>query len=119
MKKHPELGVRVIENVSFLRPAARAILDHQERWDGTGYPNGLQGQDISIEGRILAVCDAFDAMLTDRPYRPARTETEAIEELLRCAGSHFDPEVVKAFLTARDKGLAAEMPVSPFFVFAE
>lgn len=119
MKKHPELGVRVIENVSFLKPAVRAILDHQEKFDGSGYPRGLSGQDISIEGRILAVCDAFDAMLTDRPYRPARTESAAVEELRTCSGTHFDPEVVEAFLTARDSGLAAELPLSPFFPIPE
>ncbi len=115
MKKHPELGVRVIEKVSFLRPAVRAILDHQERWDGTGYPRGLRGGEISIEGRILAVCDAFDAMLTDRPYRSARSATEAIDELDRCSGSHFDPSVVEAFLTAQEKGLSAVAPVSALF----
>ncbi len=115
MKKHPELGVRVIEHVSFLRPALQAILDHQEHWDGAGYPRGLKGEEISIEGRILAVCDAFDAMLTDRPYRLRRTEEEAIDELHRCAGSHFDPDVVAAFLTARENGLTTDMPVSPYF----
>ena len=114
MKKHPELGVRVIEKVSFLQPAARAILDHQERWDGKGYPRGIGGDEISIEGRILAVCDAFDAMLTDRPYRSARSEVEAVDELNRCSGTQFDPSVVTAFLTARDNGLSVEMPVSPF-----
>jgi len=110
MKRHPELGVQIVERISFLIPAARSILHHQERWDGSGYPAGLRGDEICIEGRILAVADAFDAMITDRPYRAARTEEEAVEELIRCAGSQFDPAVVGAFLRAREKGFPAELP---------
>jgi len=110
MKRHPELGVQIVERISFLIPSARGILHHQERWDGSGYPAGLQGSEICIEGRILAVADAFDAMITDRPYRAARTEEEAVEELIRCAGSQFDPGVIGAFLRARAKGFPAELP---------
>jgi response regulator RpfG family c-di-GMP phosphodiesterase len=112
MKKHPELGVQIVERISFLVPAARSILHHQERWDGDGYPAGLKGQEICVEGRILAVADAFDAMITDRPYRAARSESEAVEELIRCAGSQFDPSVVGAFLRAREKGFPAELPLT-------
>ncbi|UCF21021.1 MAG: response regulator [Gemmatimonadota bacterium] len=104
MKRHPELGVKIVERISFLVPAAMAILHHQERWDGRGYPSGLRGDDICIEGRILAVADAFDAMLTDRPYRRARSELQAVAELQRCAGSQFDPRVVDAFLKAHGRG---------------
>jgi response regulator RpfG family c-di-GMP phosphodiesterase len=110
MKKHPELGVKIVERISFLIPSARGILHHQERWDGSGYPEGLKGEEICVEGRILAVADAFDAMITDRPYRAARTEEEAVEELIRCAGSQFDPGVIGAFLSARAKGFPAELP---------
>jgi response regulator RpfG family c-di-GMP phosphodiesterase len=110
MKQHPELGVHIIERISFLVPAMQGILHHQERWDGKGYPRGLKGEEICIEGRILAVADAFDAMLTDRPYRPGRTEEMAVEELRRCAGSQFDPSVVAAFLRAREKGFPAHFP---------
>jgi response regulator RpfG family c-di-GMP phosphodiesterase len=110
IKKHPELGVQIVERISFLVPASRAILHHQERWDGKGYPDGLQGEEICIEGRILAVADAFDAMLTDRPYRPGRSEQLAVEELERCSGTQFDPSVVEAFMTAREKGFPAELP---------
>jgi response regulator RpfG family c-di-GMP phosphodiesterase len=110
MKRHPELGVKIIKEISFLKAAAHAILHHQERWDGAGYPSGLEGEDISIEGRILAVADAFDAMLSDRPYRPAREERYAIEELERCSGSQFDPDVIEAFMRARDSGFPSELP---------
>jgi len=112
MKKHPELGVQIVERISFLVPAAKGILHHQERWDGKGYPHGLAGQMICVEGRILAVADAFDAMLTDRPYRKGRAEPEAVAELERCSGSQFDPDVVAAFLRARDKGFPAVYPAT-------
>jgi response regulator RpfG family c-di-GMP phosphodiesterase len=110
MKKHPELGVQIVQRISFLVPAARGILHHQERWDGAGYPRGLRGEEICIEGRVLAVADAFDAMLTNRPYRLGRSEELAVEELTRCAGSQFDPQVVAAFLRARQKGFPVEFP---------
>ncbi|UCC75027.1 MAG: response regulator [Gemmatimonadota bacterium] len=112
MKKHPELGVEIIKRISFLLPAAMAILHHQERWDGAGYPGGLAGEDISIEGRVLAVADAFDAMLSDRPYRRALSEDYAVGELERCAGSQFDPGVVDAFLRAMGKGFPSRAPLS-------
>ncbi len=112
MKKHPQLGVSIVERISFLIPAARAILHHQERWDGKGYPAGLAGEEICIEGRILAVADAFDAMLTDRPYRPGRPEEYAVSELERCSGTQFDPSVVAAFLRARTNGFPAEFPAT-------
>ncbi len=112
MKKHPELGVQIVERISFLVPAARGILHHQERWDGRGYPSGLAGEEICIEGRILSVADAFDAMLTDRPYRPGRSESAAVEELERCSGSQFDPGVVEAFLRAKRKGFPSQVPAT-------
>lgn len=113
MKTHVERGLRLIEGVSYLEPARAAILHHHERWDGKGYPKGLRGEEISIEGRILAVVDAFDAMLGDRPYRKGRSEDEAVEELKRCAGTQFDPAVVDAFLRARAKGFPVHAPGIP------
>lgn len=110
IKQHPELGARIIEKVSFLRPAALGILHHQERWDGKGYPAGLAGEQISIEGRILAVCDAFDAMQSDRPYRKALPLEKAVLELRQGAGTQFDPRVVEAFLTAKEDGFSAKPP---------
>jgi len=114
MKRHPELGMRIVERASFLMPAARAVMHHQERWDGAGYPQGLKGEEICIEGRVLAVADAFDAMMTDRPYREARSEDGAVAELRRCAGTQFDPRVVEAFLQAREKGFPWTQPDSPY-----
>lgn len=110
MKLHPVLGAQIVEQASYLIPAALGILHHQERWDGNGYPAGLEGDQISIEGRILAVADAFDAMLTDRPYRPAQTEEYAVSELERCAGTQFDPVVVRAFLKAWANGFPGPSP---------
>jgi HD-GYP domain-containing protein (c-di-GMP phosphodiesterase class II) len=78
----------------------RIVRSHHERMDGCGFPDGLAGDRIPREARIVAVVDAFDAMTTTRAYRPPRTPTEAFEELRQCAGTHFDPEVVDAFTTA-------------------
>ena len=78
----------------------RIVRSHHERLDGCGFPDGLSGDRIPREARIVAVVDAFDAMTTSRAYRLPRTPTEAFDELHRCAGTHFDPEVVDAFTTA-------------------
>ncbi|MGH7545866.1 MAG: HD-GYP domain-containing protein, partial [Gemmatimonadota bacterium] len=113
MKTHVERGLRVIEGVSYLEPAIPGILHHHERWDGDGYPNGLATDAISLEGRILSVVDAFDAMLGDRPYRKGRSPEAAVEELQRCAGTQFDPEVVAAFIRSREKGFRVHAPGIP------
>jgi len=76
------------------------VLYHHERWDGSGYPHGLQGDAIPIEGRLLAVVDAYDAMTSDRSYRPGRPPAEAVQELLRVSGTQLDPQVVQAFIAA-------------------
>ncbi len=110
MKQHPELGAKIIDKVSFLQPAATGILHHQERWDGSGYPGHLAGEEISIEGRILGVCDAFDAMQSDRPYRKALPLQYALDEIERCAGTQFDPNVVEAFFAARKNGFVVTFP---------
>lgn len=113
MKSHPERGAKILEDVWYLQPAVPAILHHHERWEGTGYPAGLKGEEIPLEGRILAVVDAWDAMLGDRPYRRALAEAEAIAELERGAGTQFDPGVVAAFLKSRAKGFRAQAPRTP------
>jgi putative two-component system response regulator len=107
MRRHPLIGAAIVERSAFLRSAAPGVLHHHERWDGRGYPFGLTGAEISLAGRVLAVVDAFDAMVTTRPYRGARAVEEAREELERCSGSQFDPEVVAAFRSALDAGLPA------------
>ncbi len=98
MRCHPELGARILEPVPRLRTVAPIVRASHERFDGRGYPDGLSGEAIPLESRIVAVCDAFDAMVSDRPYRRAMTRDAAIAELRACAGSQFDPRVVHAFL---------------------
>jgi HD-GYP domain-containing protein (c-di-GMP phosphodiesterase class II) len=107
MRRHPLVGAAILERSTFLRTAARGVLHHHERWDGRGYPMGLAGEEISLAGRILAVVDAFDAMVTTRPYRGERALGDARAELERCAGTQFDPVVVAAFGRALDAGLPA------------
>ena len=97
---HPRIGYRLIQQVPALRVTELAILHHHERWDGDGYPAGLRGREIPIEARIIAVADAFSAMTADRPYRARMTLEEACAELERCAGTQFDPEVVRLFVDA-------------------
>ena len=84
-----------------------AVLYHHERWDGAGYPIGLEGEGIPAEARVLAVVDAFDAMTTDRPYRRALPQSHAVAELERCAGTQFDPEIVRVFVEAWKDGSLA------------
>jgi diguanylate cyclase (GGDEF)-like protein len=95
---HPRIGFRLIEQVPALRPIAGAILHHHERYDGDGYPEGLAGDGIPIEARIICVADSFSAMTAERPYRGRMSLDEACTELQRCAGTQFDPEVVHAFV---------------------
>ncbi len=97
MKSHPLIGSQIIEGIDFLKPVVPFILEHHERYDGRGYPRGLKGDQITREGRILAVADAFDAMTTDRPYRKALAARAAVDELLRVSGTQLDPEMVTAF----------------------
>jgi putative two-component system response regulator len=104
MKRHPEVGARVMESSSFLRPGLPAVLHHQERWDGSGYPYGLRGEEISLQGRIVAVVDTYDAIVTSRPYRDAGSNEQALAEIRACVGSQFDPRVVEAFFRANDRG---------------
>jgi HD-GYP domain-containing protein (c-di-GMP phosphodiesterase class II) len=96
---HPATGARMIDGIAFLQPCRPYILSHHERWDGGGYPQGLSAEEIPIEGRILAVADTFDAILTNRPYREAGTIEKAVSELTQYAGTQFDPEIVRIFLT--------------------
>ncbi|GEM_PF-1780042 len=98
MKRHPEIGANIVAPVRKFRAVAELILAHQERYDGSGYPRGLKGEEIPIGARILAVVDAYSAMTEDRVYRRALSREEAIAELKRCAGTHFDPQVVEVFL---------------------
>jgi putative nucleotidyltransferase with HDIG domain len=98
MRRHPVLGEEILRPVRRLAGVGRLVRHHQERWDGTGYPDGLRGEQIPLGARILAVVDAYTAMTDRRPYRPPLSPEEAVAELRRCAGTQFDPAVVEAFL---------------------
>ena len=100
MRQHPEIGAGIIgEHDSDLLRLARSIaLTHHERWDGTGYPNGLRGEEIPVEGRIVAIADVFDALTSVRPYKPAWSIDDAVELLRREKGGQFDPQLVELFL---------------------
>ncbi|MCL5773325.1 MAG: HD domain-containing protein [Firmicutes bacterium] len=102
IKSHTRLGVKLLAPLKFMKDALSGINHHHERWDGKGYPDGLKGVDIPLSARILAIADAFDAMTTDRPYRKAVSIEIARDEIVRCAGSQFDPMLVDAFIKAWD-----------------
>ena len=97
MRQHPLLGLQIVSGIESLEGASLVVAQHHERWDGTGYPFGLSGDEIDRNARIFAVADAFDAMTSERPYNLRKSFEAALEELQRCAGKQFDPEVVEAF----------------------
>jgi putative nucleotidyltransferase with HDIG domain len=98
IKTHPELGATIIGNVRELAPCVDIVLYHHERWDGGGYPEGLKGEEIPIEARIIAIAECFDYMTSALLYRPAFSLEETIEELREGAGSQFDPKLVEALI---------------------
>jgi response regulator RpfG family c-di-GMP phosphodiesterase len=104
MMSHPQVGLKIVSSIDLLKPAVPYILSHHERYDGTGYPGGLKGEDIPIEGRLLAVVDTFDAIMSDRPYRRGANISIAIGELARNKGLQFDPQVVDVFLELLKNG---------------
>ncbi|HUS17178.1 MAG TPA: HD domain-containing phosphohydrolase [Chloroflexia bacterium] len=98
MRKHPEIGHRMLKDIDFLKKALPIVLHHHERWDGGGYPHGLAGDAIPVEARLFAVADAFDALMSARPYKPALSYAEAAGRIVADRGTHFDPAAVTAFL---------------------
>jgi len=98
VKSHPQLSRTIVAHVTSLTPCLQAIVQHHERWDGNGYPNKLKGESISLEGRILAIADAFDAMTSKRPYHDPMSSKKAIQELKHCSGTQFDPKLVEVFI---------------------
>jgi HD-GYP domain-containing protein (c-di-GMP phosphodiesterase class II) len=98
MKKHPLFAKRLLESIDYLKPALEIPLYHHEQWDGSGYPYGLEGEEIPLAARIFAVVDVWDALLSDRPYREAWSEEKVLNHIREQAGSHFDPQVVEQFL---------------------
>jgi len=99
MQRHPVVGYEILQPVPIRETIKLAVRHHHERWDGKGYPDGLAGNDIPVAARIIAVADTYEALVSDRPYRSARSAEEATAEVIRCSGSQFDPRVVDAFLT--------------------
>lgn len=98
VKRHPEDGARIVGRLHRLSAAVPAVLHHHERWDGTGYPHGLAGEEISVEAAVVGLADAIDAMTTERPYSPARSLDDATDEIVRNRGTQFAPLAVDAFL---------------------
>jgi len=111
IKSHPRLGATIVGNIPNLAPCVSTILHHHERWDGGGYPEGLKGEQISVEARILAIADSFDAMSSARPYRPALCGEKVLRELRRGAGSQFDPELVEVFIGIVEAGLSDKVKI--------
>jgi putative nucleotidyltransferase with HDIG domain len=103
MRRHCDIGFDVLKRIPFLKEAAEIVLTHQECFDGTGYPQGLKGEDIPVGSRIFAVADTLDAMISDRPYRKALPISVAREEIRKNAGTQFDPRVVAVFLSVPDR----------------
>jgi ribonuclease P protein subunit RPR2 len=104
MRTHPVLGAQIVAPIAFLGGAERLVRHHHERFDGTGYPDGLRAEEIPLAARVFAVADAFDAMTSDRPYRAAMPLERALEEIVDGAGSQFDPEVVRVFVDLVEDG---------------
>ena len=104
IRRHVGYGTEILEHVPGLKDVMPGVRSHHEKWDGTGYPDGLRGVDIPLLARIIAVADTFDAMTTDRPYRKGLSPPEAVDEIKRCSGTQFDPSVAGAFIKAWDNG---------------
>jgi diguanylate cyclase (GGDEF)-like protein len=110
MREHSAIGERILNADPAMQPVARLVRAGHERWDGTGYPDGLAGRAIPLGARIIAACDALDAMTSDRCYQSARSLPEALEELRRCAGTQFDPDVVTALCARLEPAVAPDAP---------
>src|SRR5690606_25949878 len=98
IKKHPEIGARILGDVKQIEDIIPGVLHHHERWDGRGYPYGLAGRDIPLMGRVLCLADSFDAMTSNRTYRKALPLEVAVAEIKRSAGTQFDPELAEIFI---------------------
>ncbi|MDQ3757725.1 MAG: HD domain-containing protein [Actinomycetota bacterium] len=110
MRTHPLIGYQMVAAIPFLKNAAEIVRSHHEMFDGSGYPEGLKRDEISLPARVFAVVDAFDAMTTDRPYRAAMPVERAAAELQRMAGTQFDPDVVATFVPMCERLLPAAGP---------
>jgi putative nucleotidyltransferase with HDIG domain len=104
IKSHPLIGAEIVKEISFLKPIMSYVIEHHERYDGKGYPKGLAGEGISVKARLLAIADCYDAMTTDRPYRKGLEPDIAYDEIVKNAGTQFDPELVEAFKKSFQSG---------------
>lgn len=100
VKRHAEIGYQILKSVDTYTNLSDYVLSHHECWNGTGYPRGIKGEEIPLVSRIIAVAVAYEAMISDRPYRAARTKDDAINEIIKKSGTQFDPNIVKAFLSS-------------------
>ena len=112
MREHTLTGERIVASAPALLPVAKLVRSSHEHWDGSGYPEGLAGEEIPLGARIIALCDAFEAMIEDRPWQQHRTPAEALEELRRCAGTQFDPRLVEVFAAGVFPAVADREPAS-------
>ncbi len=113
MESHPDLGAHILEGIDYLKAAVPYVLYHHEKYDGTGYPHGLAGEDIPIEGRLLAVVDTYDAIVSNRPYRSGAPPEQAISELEKYKGIQFDPIIVDVLISAWKEGLIDQLGIYP------
>ncbi len=105
MQYHPFIGTRILQSVKLLEPVLPLVYHHQEKYDGSGYPEGLKGEDIPLGARVIGVCDAFEAMTSDRPYRKALPVEKALAELRNEAGRQFDPDIVEVFFRLMERNI--------------
>jgi len=98
MRQHPRFAYEMLSPIEYLRPALDIPYCHHEKWDGSGYPRGLKGEEIPLAARLFAVVDVYDALTSDRPYRPAWPRQKTLEHIRQLSGSHFDPQVVETFM---------------------
>jgi HD-GYP domain-containing protein (c-di-GMP phosphodiesterase class II) len=108
LERHPQIGFRMLESLG-IEPIASWVRHHHERWDGSGYPERLGGEDIPLGSRIILVADAYDAMTSDRVYSARVSHEQAVDELERCAGTQFDPGIVSVFVSELPRAELAEL----------
>jgi len=120
MRRHPQFAFEMLSPIHYLGPALDIPYCHHEKWDGTGYPRGLKGEQIPLSARLFAVVDVWDALTSDRPYRPAWTHERTLDHIREQSGKHFDPAVVSAFLQMqatfdqRASGSGSQDPMPPY-----
>lgn len=113
IERHPEIGWKILSSTNEFSELAQFVLNHHERWDGSGYPNGLEGEAIQVEARIIGVADAYDAMTSDRSYKKGMSQEDAVIELKRCSGTQFDPNIVDVFVNLVLPGTAGHKRGNP------